>query len=163
MFTVLLNLQLQKWHTGETTYFFCIILFSVVTLPADSYMSQVSKQCPVFGYFWIIFTEYPIISGMEIQKFPDKKNEKRWRENISHSFAKGKLRRKMKRSFLINYVCHADFYILRNLQRLLFTSILRSSRSESFGKSLETHPWWRTILEKLLSCPLNRASFGYLY
>ena len=26
-----------------------------------------------------------------------------------------------------------------------------------FGKLLETHTWWRTILAKLLSCPLHRA------
>ena len=74
-----------------------------MTLPTGSYMSQVSKQCPVFGYlFQIIFTEYSTKSGLKIKKWQDKKTKKHCQENISHSLAEGKLRGKMKRSFLIS-------------------------------------------------------------
>ena len=37
--------------TEETTFlYFCFIVFLIVTLPTGSHMSQVSKQCPAFGY-----------------------------------------------------------------------------------------------------------------
>lgn len=43
------------------------------------------------------------------------------------------------------------------MQKLLFACILRSSRSAIFGKFLQTHPWWNTILVKLLSRALYKA------
>ena len=56
--------------------------------------------------------------------------------------------------------CHADFYILRNLQRLMLTGVLRSNSFKNFGKFLETHLWWKFILAKLLSCALHRARWN---
>ena len=43
----------NDWRNDLLFLYFWFIVFSIVTLPTGSYMSQVSKQCPVFGYVWL--------------------------------------------------------------------------------------------------------------
>ena len=89
--------------TEETIYFFVFLvywIFSIVTLPAGSYMSQVSKECSVFGYFSLFSQSIQSNLDWKYRNDRIKKLKKRYQENISDSL--GKLRGKMKRSFLIN-------------------------------------------------------------
>ena len=93
--------------------------------------------------FLIIFTKYCTKSGLKIPKWQDEKTK-----NIFALLVEGSLLgKKLKEvSWSIRW-CHAVFYILHKLQKLMFTSVLQSSRSENFGKFLETHTWWSAILE----------------
>ena len=99
----------MTYWRNDLLFCFWFIVSSNVTFPTGPYMPQVSKQCPVFGYFWLFLQ---------------------------------------------------DLYILRNLQRLMLTGVLRSNSFKNFGKFLETHPWWKFILAKLLSCALHRARWN---
>ena len=105
-------------------------------------MWQVSKQRPVCGYFWLF--------SQNIQTNLDwKYKNDRSRGKCFLAWQKTAREKWKEVCFLIN----AHFYIIHKLEKLLFTGILRSSRSENFGKFLATHPWRRTILVSYCSAP----------
>ena len=110
-------------------------------------VAKVMKASSLWS-FLIIFPKYCTKSGLKIKKWQDEKTKKkRYQENIFALLVEGRLLgKKLKEvSWSIRW-CHAVFYILHKLQKLIFTIVLQSSRSENFGKFLETHSWWSAIL-----------------
>ena len=49
--TKLAALKMSYWRKDLLFLYFRFIVFSIVTLPTGSYMSQVSEQRPVSSYF----------------------------------------------------------------------------------------------------------------
>ena len=142
-------LQMTYWRNNLIFLYFRFFLFSIVTLSIGSFMSEVSKQRTVFGYF-ILFSQniqpdldwkYRNYMTRRLKKLPRK---------YSTFLGQGKLQGKNKKKF-------SDL-VVDVMPTSIYFTIYRSCCSQvSYGKFPKI-PWNTPVIGNYIS----KAIFAYL-
>ena len=142
-------LQMTYWRNNLLFLYFRFIVFSTVTLSIGSFMSEVSKQHPVFGYF-ILFSQniqpdldwkYRNYMTRRLKKLPRK---------YSTFLGQRKLWVKNKEKF--------SGQLVDVMPTSIYFTIYRSCCSQVFYRKFPKIPWNTPVIGNYIS----KAIFAYL-